>query len=432
MLIKKSFEHLVKLFRRILSGKDVEFKFISVKHIKMPPLSETSIYVHIPFCKNLCPYCPYNRIPYDSRLIRPYVDALIKEIEGYSKVYEKTKITSVYFGGGTPTIIGDELTRITNAIRKNFNTVGDFCIETNPNDISEKTITVLNNCGFNSISIGVQSFNEKLLNSIGRKYNKKDIHNAIMLAKNNHFDTINIDLLFALPGQKKDDLANDIKKVLEYCPDQITYYPLFTFPYSEISEYKQIKYVKSPSVFKRRKMYYQLYDTFKSNGYSKCSVWSFKKDNNEKKYSSVTRERYLGFGASSGSYYETHFTLNTFSVPEYISSINSKGNAISLTMNFTKRLSILYDFYWRLYDTIIPKKRNLEFSSYSVEKNTHISKMIKIFLLLKWMEKGKNEYRLTRNGCLWVHFIQNMFSLSAINTIWSAGKKYAWPKEIKF
>ena len=179
-------------------------------------------------------------------------------------------------------------------------------------------------------------------------------------------------------------------------------------------------------------MYYQLYDTFKSNGYSKCSVWSFKKDNNEKKYSSVTRERYLGFGASSGSYYETHFTLNTFSVSEYISSINSRGNAVSLTMNFTKRLSILYDFYWRLYDTIIPKKRNLEFSSYSVEKNTHISKMIKIFLLLKWMEKGKNEYRLTRNGCLWVHFIQNMFSLSAINTIWSAGKKYAWPKEIKF
>ncbi len=432
MLIKKVFEHSIKIFRKALAGKGAEFKFIPAKHIEMPPLRETSIYVHIPFCKNLCPYCPYNRIPYDSNLIKPYVNALIKEIESYSMVYKNTNITSVYFGGGTPTIIGDELIRITDAIRKNYKTVGDFCIETNPNDISEKTIDVLNNCDFNSISIGVQSFNEKLLQSIGRKYNEKDIHSAITLAQKNHFDTINIDLLFALPGQTTEDLADDIRRVLEYSPDQVTYYPLFTFPYSEISEYKQIKYVKSPSIFKRRKMYYQLYDTFKNNGYSKCSVWSFKKDNNGSKYSSVTRERYLGFGASAGSYFETHFTLNTFNVPEYISSIKSKGNAVSLTMNFTKQLSILYDFYWRLYDTVIPINRKLEFSSYSIKRNMKLLIIIQILKLLKWVKKENKEYILTKKGCLWVHFIQNMFSLNAINTVWSAGKKHAWPKEIKF
>lgn len=423
---------IIKPVRNILAGYDVRFRFNPFTDKRLPTINATSLYVHIPFCKSLCPYCPYNRIPYDEKLIRPFTDALIKEIGYYAGHNASASISSVYFGGGTPTVIGNELKRITDALHRNFTINDDFAIETNPNDINSQTIALLKECGFQSISIGVQSFNDKMLECIGRKYDADTAKASLQLIRNAGFKSVNMDLLFALPNQSEQDLQHDLEGAVEFATDQITCYPLFTFPYSEISIYKQHRHVKSPNIMLRRRMYYQLYEYLESKGYRRCSVWSFKKENESSRYSSVTRERYMGFGPSAGSYYENLFTLNTFSVPDYIEAINKRGHAVALSMHFSRRLAVLYDFYWRIYDTYIPKMRTLRNTNYNIETEPRVKTIILFMRIMKWIKKNKNGYELTKSGSMWAHLIQNMFSLNAISRVWSAGKKTPWPPIINF
>jgi len=425
-------EIFLKGARKILSGKNSKYVFEKARYKSNLEIVNTSVYVHIPFCKNLCPYCPYNRIPYDEKQMSEYVDALNMEIKNKEISGGKRFASSVYFGGGTPTLAGEHLISICETIRNVFDVQGDFCIEANPRDIIENDIKVLDESGFSFISIGVQSFKNKHLKIIGRNYDRHVIEKGVSLIKGGKKKSINIDMMFALPGQSEEDLLEDIKDAIALNPDQITCYPLFAFPYSEIAEYKKIKSVKSPSVFKRRRMYYLIYDILLKEGYHRCSVWSFRKNPEMGKYSSVTRERYMGFGASAGSYHEKDFTLNTFSVSEYISSIKERGHASALKAVFTKRMAILYDFYWRLYDTYIPKKRVLETFSYSVQEDKELYLIMMILKIFGWAKEEKDGYSLTRSGSLWVHFIQNMFSLRSINKIWSEGKKNAWPERIEY
>ena len=221
--------------------------------------------------------------------------ALKKEILFYSKKYGTKNISSVYIGGGTPLLVGYHILEIAETMRNSYNVTGDFGIEANPNDITQESISLLKEAGFNSLSIGVQSFDDKLLKSIGRKYTSYNAEKSIEMALLADFDSVNLDILFALPNEKEEQLENDLKKVISLKPSQITTYPLFTFPYSEISNFKKTRGIKSPSLMKRRRMYYKIYDSLENAAYKRCSVWSFKRDSSVKRYSSVTRENYIGF-----------------------------------------------------------------------------------------------------------------------------------------
>lgn len=425
-------ERLLNSIRKVIAGRESRFCFKRPVSFNASYLESTGLYVHIPFCKSLCPYCPYNRIGYNEALMNRYIDALVREIDFYGRHYSRSRIDTVYFGGGTPTLAGKRLIEITDALRKNFNISSGLCIETNPDNINETNLGILKECGFNSISIGIQTFNEHMLKLIGRKYSAEDADNALQNVRNAEFKHINADLLFALPGQTVQDITMDIEHMLKYEPSQITFYPLFTFPYAEISRYRDIKSVKSPSLFKRRHMFYAIYDKMIDSGYEQCSVWSFRKRGNNERYSSVTRERYLGLGASSGSYYESYFTLNTFNIQYYIELIKRQGHSVVLDMPFTKQMSELYDFYWRLYDTKIPVKRNLIYSNYNVHTHRSIKVLMKIMKYMAWIRKSGNHYEMTRSGSMWIHFIQNIFSLRYIDKIWGQGKKHKSPKRIYF
>ena len=174
-----------------------------------------------------------------------------------------------------------------------------------------------------------------------------------------------------------------------------------------------------------------IYDYLVHKGYKRVSVWSFKKEVDAHRYSSVTRERYIGFGPGAGSFYGSLFTLNTFSVPEYINSIKEKGEAVALQMPFNEKLSILYDFYWRLYDTYIPKTRILDNLSYRIKDIKALNLFLTIGKALNMVEEREDDYILTQRGTFWIHLIQNYFSLRYINKIWSVAKHNAWPEFIE-
>ncbi|MGE3062383.1 MAG: coproporphyrinogen-III oxidase family protein, partial [bacterium] len=427
ILLNNSQDSFLKSFRKFMCGRDSDFVFRRAFNPLNNSIGETSIYVHIPFCKSLCPYCPYNRIPFDEVKLKNYMDSLLREIESFAERNPNLHITSVYYGGGTPLLAGKRIAEANRLIRRLFAVSKDFSIEVNPNDIDENAINLLKEAEFTSISVGVQSFNDKLLEKIGRKYTALEARKKLAMIMGAGFEWVNFDMLFALPKETDEDLKTDIQEALKFKPSQITAYPLFTFPYSEISNFKRVRRVKSPSILKRRRMYYSLYKMIENSGYERCSVWSFRKAGSVNRYSSVTRERYVGFGASAGSYYESHFDLNTFNVNEYIDSVNKRGNAIALRIPFTKRMAKMYDFYWRIYDTRFMSERNLSTFSYNMEKDQNITLFLKILIYLNFAENGQHHFSLTKRGSMWVHLLQNLLSLRAIDRVWGRAKKDAWP-----
>lgn len=413
--------------RNKLSG-NADFTFKRCKTFQIDKKREYGLYVHVPFCKNNCPYCPYFKEVYDRKKSKQFISALKKEINLTVKINGKMKINSLYFGGGTPTLLEEDLIKIIEYLKSKFKISGEIAIETSPSDLNNKKIVSLKKAGVNSLSIGIQSFNDTLLKEIGRNYNSTLAIDTIKAIKKAKFETLNLDMMFALPKQTMSDLKEDLNKLIELDPPQVTFYPLFTFPYTSVGKYKKVKKVKMPNFLARRKMYYLICDKMKNAGYTQSGVWTFKKKEIVE-FSSVTRDFYIGLGPSAGSYTGKNFYFNTFSVDEYIKTTN-KRKPIILRMKVTEKTSKLFWLYWRIYETRIP------FNDYKILFNSNVKKDFKsIFFIMKlfgFIKKENEEYlQLSKRGIFYIHLLQNMFALDYVNKIWSSCQKERNPKEVR-
>lgn len=407
-------------------GKEQKFVFTKQENIAIPPLSQIDLYIHIPFCRSKCSYCPYNRIDYDENLVGPYTKAVLSEIEQYFLRLGKIRISSIYIGGGTPTTLTDELGVIMQSIRERFAITGDICIETNPGDLNEDTVRKLKDLGVDLISIGVQSFDDTFLKILGRSYDAAKARSAASIALSSNFRSVNIDLMFALPGQNIGSALDDLNEALRIGPNQITTYPLFTFPYSSVGRYLKMRKVKTPGVFRLRKMYGAIHNFFTQNGYQRVSVWGFKKGDSPR-YSSVTRDTYIGIGAGAGSRLPGVFYLNTFSVKDYIEATSTGRLPIALKMDMTQRLTNYYWLYWRFYDTYIDSQQVRE----KFGKDVKLRVMFGLAKLLGLTKENPDRIELTERGAFYIHLLQNCFILNYIDRVWSAAMRESWPDRIE-
>jgi len=213
-----------------------------------PPLKQTSLYLHVPFCSNYCPYCPYTKVAYDEMLVEPYTQAALTEVNWWADKIGPAEITSIYIGGGAPTLALESVTRILASIRKKFRLTGDICIETNPSDVDDATMQKHHNADVSLVSLGVQSFYSKNLKIIGRNYESSVAEHALTLLVNGGYASVNVDLMFALPGQTVGDVIKDLDKAAKLGANQITSYPLFTFPYTSIGKYLNLTSVQMPDL----------------------------------------------------------------------------------------------------------------------------------------------------------------------------------------
>ena len=418
--------------RNFLVGKDQSFTFTSLKREPLnfealKNLEKTNLYIHIPFCKSMCPYCPYNRVLFDENKLEGYFRALLKEIDLYHEKIGTIEIESIYIGGGTPTNAIDYLGPLIEHIEEKFNFTGNLAIETTVADITENNLIKLIALGVNLLSIGVQSFNDEHLKLLGRNYPSEIITDAIELIDSFDFETVNMDLMFAFPNQNEAQLMMDLERANQMPVDQITIYPLFTFPYSSVGDYLKLNKIKMPNFFKRKKFYRMILDFFKANNYEMASVWGFKRPSKAiLKYSSVTRNQYIGLGAGAGTRLENVFYFNTFSIKSYKNEIlNNKNLPISIHLKITKKLSDYYWFYWKLYET--------KFLTSDFKKNSDfkMSIILKIFKVLRLIEEKNEMIHLTNRGAFWIHLMQNEFVLDYINNLWQRMKKEDFPDKIK-
>lgn len=412
--------------RDFLVGEHGTFVFEPRHTLQLPDVSATELYLHIPFCRSLCPYCPYNRVLYDESQAAPYARAIHQEIERYHALLGDIEIGSIYIGGGTPTTMLAELGPILDHLHRRYSVTGAIAIETIPTDLDDATLATLRSLGVRLLSIGVQSFDDHYLKLIGRRYRARDLPGAIARAVAAGFDTVNLDLMFALPGQTTAEAVADLDTALELGVDQVTLYPLFTFPYTAVGGVLRLQHVGFPKLRNRRGMYRALHDHALAHGMDRVSVWGFKKLDTAR-FSSVTRDHYIGIGAGAGTCLPGIFYFNTFSVPDYINSCAAHILPVALQLQMSTAMQRYYWLYWRLYETRVSKAELAQ----QFRHDHSLDWLLWCALHLHLLSDEGDQYVLTERGAFWIHLLQNYYVLNYIDKVWTRSMRDAWPGRIE-
>ncbi len=389
--------------------------------------NEIGIYIHIPFCKSICPYCPYNKIVYQSEMAESYKDALIKELILYREKLNGKKISSVYIGGGTPTLLIYELKEVIKFIEVSYKFQGDIGIEVHPTEVSEILLNKLKEMNINLISLGVQTFNEEKLRFLGRGYGECEIDRALSLIKEYKFKCVDVDIMTNIPGQSIDEIKYDLEKVYSYEIDQLSIYPLIVFPLTRLSRVIEEKKLSRFNELKERKILNIIDEISKKHGYERSSIWTYGK-NHGNRYTSVTRESFIGFGAGASSHFGNYFYLNTFNVDQYIKALNEERLPINIVNLMTEREKMIFWIFWRCYDGVIDEQRFKALFNKEMKKEF---KMLFNFLNLlgMTMKQGSNII-LTSLGRFAYHFVEKQYSIHYLNNVWQKSMEEPWIQEL--
>ena len=396
---------------------------------KFQDISEFGLYLHIPFCKQICPYCPYNKEIYQPEAAGMYTRAVKKEINFYSALFGDKPVTSFYIGGGTPTtMLYSGLDKILEHIFKNFNIQCDIHMESHPNDLSLDNLNTIKSLNVQNLSTGVEALQDKYLKILNRPYDTKEVKAAVERAVNKGFTCFNVDFTFALPNQTYVELEQAGHELVEMGIDQVAAYPLFKFPYTKMGESAKHSNYNILNIFKRRNMLHILEDIFYDKKYERTSVWAFTKEG-VPKYCSVTVPLYIGLGASGGSYLRDIFYLNTFNVAEYIKRLENRRMPIALSLDLSESMQMAWWFYWRVYETRF--KRSDFKKRFGKEFNEIYGKYIKLSSLFGLIKKDDgNEVTLSDKGSFWLHAFEDLFSLDYISKLWGTSKQEPWPEKV--
>jgi coproporphyrinogen III oxidase-like Fe-S oxidoreductase len=410
--------------RRYLVGPEQRWVFERPSQDWTPMhIERTSLYLHVPFCRHLCPYCPYTKVPYRQSLVEPYTQAAIAEVDWWAQAIGPAEITSIYIGGGTPTLALDGVARVLAQVRKRFHFPGDVCIETNPADVDDTTVKRMQDMGVTLISLGVESFQAANLAALGRDYTPVVAERALARLAQGGFASVNADIMFALPQQTVASLTSDLALAARLGADQITTYPLFTFPYTSVGKYLRLKAVRMPNLPTRRAHYLAINRWCTEHGFERVSVWGFKRGR-APRYSSVTRDGYIGIGPGAGSHLPDGFVLNTFDLDHWIRATRDGRPAIALRMPFAGQMSGWWWLYWRFYDTRIPLDSLEAALAGDTPKARH---WLKILELAGLAVRRDRFFELTEPGAFWLHLAQNQFALNYVNTLWTRARQEPWP-----
>ncbi len=279
-----------------------------------------SVYIHIPFCKNICTYCDFCKMYYNENWIDKYLESLDNEIK---ENYKNEKISTLYLGGGTPSCLQviylKKLFKIIDKI--NLDNNYEFTIECNIEDITEEKLKLFSLNKVNRLSIGIQSFNNKILKYLGRNYNSDIIDKKIKLAKK-YFDNINIDLIYAVKNQTIKDLKDDIDRFLKLDISHISCYSLM-IENNTILFNNNEKYIDEDL---DRNMYDLICGKLKEK-YNHYEISNFAKKGYESKHnlSYWNNNEYYGFGLSASGYINNIRYTNTKNLSKYILNIYDRN-----------------------------------------------------------------------------------------------------------
>lgn len=306
---------LDKLLYRLLYGAPGGFRFspgpVPSGEVILP--DPVSIYVHIPFCRSLCPFCPYTKALYEAGLAADYSRALAVEAGRVLANLDGRKISSVYFGGGTPLTLLESVESTLALMREHLTSGAEVAVEIHPHDIGPGTVERLALAGVNMVSLGAESLNDAVLARIGRNHKAEDALSALRTLMDCRRFSVNVDLITGIPGQSLESAVSDMVMLMEAGVDQVSAYPLMDFTFTHMKT--------RLSLLKQYRLLRDMASSAKMAGYIRTSVWTWTKPGS-RKYSSITRDAYVGIGAGAASHLGPHFWVNTFDVRAYVETVN--------------------------------------------------------------------------------------------------------------
>lgn len=376
------------------------------------------LYIHIPFCRSVCNFCPYCKISFDQALCDRYIDALIREIHMVGGGEKKT-VTSLYFGGGTPALAAGRIREILGAVNQYFTVTEGIGVELHPDDVTPRLLQTLREAGVTKLSIGIQSFREKYQSLLGRK--PIDIAALSAALRAVPFETVSMDFIFALPGQTFDDLRADIDAAFTAGANHIAIYPFIDFTFTPSP-------VKTMPKREKRRLLDAVTHYCLERGCVRTSIWTFS-TGKKARYSSMTRDNFLGFGCSATTLLREQFKINTFSVEEYCRRIDSGLLPTSLTLRFSLRQRMVYYLFWTAYSTKVDSAGFERFFGVPLQKMYGLE--LALAKRLGLVTERDSVYHMTLKGAFYYHYYENFYTLAYIDKMWGIMRKEAFPNRIE-
>ena len=293
-----------------------------------------SAYIHIPFCKSKCNYCDFLSFANRESLFLSYKNALLEEIKNCPEL-EISCIETIFIGGGTPTLLPVELLcEIIEAIHKrDMNPGAEITVECNPETVTPGYLSALKSVGVNRLSFGLQSSHNRLLAKLGRVHTVEKFENVYNEAVVKGFGNINIDIMFALPGQTIEDFAQTLNYIVSLNPAHVSSYGLIIEENTPFYEAMKRSELALPDEELDREMYYLANSILNRNGYNRYEISNFSKKGFESKHNKIywTYKDYVGLGLGAHSFVNGKRFNNLDKLDMYISA---KGDIQLLRQNF--------------------------------------------------------------------------------------------------
>ena len=352
-------------------------------------MKSLGIYIHIPFCMRKCRYCDFLSGPADEATQGSYVEKLLEEIEQNTDLLGSRKIETVFFGGGTPSILEAKvIVQIMSCLEKygNLSKHAEISLEANPGTVTKEKLLLWKEAGINRLSFGLQSSDDGELRKLGRIHSWKEFLDNFHLARSCGFSNINVDLMSALPGQTVDSWRKTMEKVTKLNPEHISAYSLIieegTAFYDAYAKHPELL----PSEEEERTMYYETKSFLEAKGYDRYEISNYAKPGYECRHNLSYWERsdYLGLGLGAASLLGNVRKRNQSSLEEYL-----KGN-FSGEQEILSDVNAMEEYFF----LGLRKMKGVDWTPYRTFYEDIVEKLVKQGLL----DKDGNRIRLTELG----------------------------------
>ena len=287
----------------------------------------TSAYVHIPFCTQICYYCDFSKVFIKNQPVDSYLEHLIEEYNAY----DIKKLRTLYIGGGTPTALSARqlaflLEKLTDKLDLSY--LEELTIEANPGDLDQEKIAVLKESPVNRVSLGVQTFNDRMLKQIGRSHSEKDIYENIANLKKAGFDNISIDLIYALPKQTMEDVKTNVAKAIALDIPHMSLYSLILENHTVFMNRMRRGKLPLPKEDLEAEMFEYIIAELEKAGFEHYEISNFSKPGFESRHNLMywDNAEYYGIGAGASGYVDGVRYKNHGPIRHYLQAVEA-GNA---------------------------------------------------------------------------------------------------------
>ena len=287
----------------------------------------TSAYIHIPFCEHICYYCDFNKVFLEGQPVDEYIEALLKEARLALRQNPVEKMETLYVGGGTPTsLTASQLERLLSGLREilpYYN--GEFTVEANPGDLTADKLDVMKNYGVSRLSMGVQTFDDRLLKKIGRKHTAQDVYDTIQLLEEKDFSNVTIDLIYALPGQSLESFRDTVTRALALDLPHYALYSLILENQTMFMNWVRRGKMHLPEQELEAQMYAETIDAMEKAGRKQYEISNFAKPGFESQHNLVywNNQNYFGLGAGASGYLGNRRYKNRGPIQHYLKSLKN-------------------------------------------------------------------------------------------------------------